>query len=193
MQIQCAKCGANFDPIEKAKLRIGGMFSHCADCSKETKPFKTGAMISTHKTGSVIQIQEGGPEGEALSKALNRNVQAQMRSAVPVTHGAVAKLAEVSQSRQGATQVSVPRFELPEPIMHRPGSGAALPKTVAAVWYDPSERKLFRIADGKMYEAPVEGVTWTRTGLEVTRLARQKGLLASLLSTVTNLLKEATR
>jgi hypothetical protein len=192
MKIRCSNCPTSFDPHSKEKRKIGGLFTHCPECAVETKAKKTGAMIYGHKTGATIQIQEGGPEGEALSKYLNRSVQSQRSTAVPVTHGAVSHVADVAQSRRGDTTVSIPKFELGEPMHYRPGSKAEPTKSVAAVWYDPSERKLFRIADGKLYEAPVEGVTWVRNETNrVTRLVRQKGLLASLLSTITKLIAES--
>lgn len=189
MKIQCAVCQDTFDPTSKEKRKAGGMFSHCPKCAREKQAPKTGAMVYSHKTAPEIQIQEGTPEGSALSAYLNKSVQGQRNSNAPVTHGAVAKVADVGQSRRGDTTVDVPRFEVPEQMAVTAGSNPATPHMTQAVWYDPSERCLFRIADGRLFTYKIqETITWVPTNADHTRIVRQKGLLSQLLTVLSSLL-----
>ena len=53
MMRECSECGIEFDPRSKAKRAIGGLSTHCPDCSEETTVRYFGTSAGEGKQASV--------------------------------------------------------------------------------------------------------------------------------------------
>lgn len=53
MMRQCVECDGEFDPQSRAKRRVGGLSSHCPECSDETTVRYFGTSAGEGKQASV--------------------------------------------------------------------------------------------------------------------------------------------
>ena len=49
----CSLCDSEFDPTSKEKKRVGGLISHCPDCSEETTAKYAGVSGGEGKQNSL--------------------------------------------------------------------------------------------------------------------------------------------
>lgn len=191
----CA-CSAVYDTDSPEKKAVGGKFSECPACSTETTHKVSGVMIYDHKTAPSLQINDGTPEGLALTEFMNRGARGQ-RSSPPSTSGAVVRVADVGQSRRG----DVPVMSKPEPTSAatpfanipswKPATAPLPDRNLQAVWYDAKEKKVYRVMNGNLYEAEIECAlqfVQVKSGTILPRLTRQKGLLLEALRSIEALL-----
>jgi len=82
---ECVECGAEFDPSSKAKRAIGGLRTHCPDCSEETTVRYFGTSAGEGKQASVQVLKfNSQADREAYAKywrassGLNTGKQCQM-------------------------------------------------------------------------------------------------------------------
>ena len=159
MSRRACGCGRMFDTESPEKKKAGGKFSECPECSVETTEKVTGAMIYDHKTAPSLQINAATPEGRSLTEFMNRGVRGQ-RASPPTTHGAVVKLSDVAQSRRGdvpeiAKTEAQPKTAFAATPSWQPQVKPAPTTSVQAVWYDATERKVYRVMNGVLYSADV--------------------------------------
>lgn len=81
----CVECGLSFDPTSKAKRAVGGLSTHCVDCSEETTVRYAGISAGEGKQASVqvLKFQSDADRKAylrywAASSGLNTGKQCQM-------------------------------------------------------------------------------------------------------------------
>lgn len=82
---ECRECGGEFNPNSKEKRRIGGLSTHCEDCSEETTVRYFGTSAGEGKQASVQVLKFGSQEDRdkyarywKASSGLNTGKQCQM-------------------------------------------------------------------------------------------------------------------
>ena len=82
---ECIECGGEFDPRSKAKRAVGGLATHCPDCSEETSVRYLGISAGEGKQASVQVLKFQSNEDRAAyqdywraSSGLNTGKQCQM-------------------------------------------------------------------------------------------------------------------
>jgi hypothetical protein len=85
MMRECVECGGEFDPRSKAKRAIGGLSTHCPDCSEETTVRYFGTSAGEGKQASVQVLKFHSKEDRdkyarywKASSGLNTGKQCQM-------------------------------------------------------------------------------------------------------------------
>lgn len=85
MMRECFECGGEFDPQSKAKRIVGGLSTHCPDCSEETEVRYFGTSAGEGKQASVQVLKfKSKADREAYAKywkassGLNTGKQCQM-------------------------------------------------------------------------------------------------------------------
>jgi hypothetical protein len=85
MMRECRECGGEFDSNSKAKRQVGGLSTHCPDCSEETTVRYFGTSAGEGKQASVQVLKFNSQEDrEAYAKywrassGLNTGKQCQM-------------------------------------------------------------------------------------------------------------------
>ena len=85
MMRECSECGGEFDPRSKAKRAIGGLATHCEDCSEETTVRYFGTSAGEGKQASVQVLKFGSQKDRdayqrywKASSGLNTGKQCQM-------------------------------------------------------------------------------------------------------------------
>lgn len=85
MMRECTECGGEFDPRSKAKRIVGGLSTHCPDCSEETEVRYFGTSAGEGKQASVQVLKFASQKDRdayqrywKASSGLNTGKQCQM-------------------------------------------------------------------------------------------------------------------
>jgi hypothetical protein len=166
MAKKICSCSRVFDPFGPKKKASGGPGDKCEICSQgqETTTRYVGRMIFDHKTAPSLEVKLG----------------------TSVVHEAPR-----SETRRGGVpEVVVPQTRTTYPTIPAPLPCIEPPKEATGTWYDPHERKVYKVINGEVYVAEVPGaLMFTRMAhIKRDRLSVQKSRLLAALKTLELLL-----